>query len=107
MQLLISCLSPVFQLSRANQERASIDAMARASIDASSDNRYRTDHLGFKVGWNQVGHLASRHLSMVQDVHRSIIIFNRRGFSSVSIDDTGFASNDCFLFVSTSNGQLG
>ncbi|KAF2606829.1 hypothetical protein F2Q68_00044065 [Brassica cretica] len=51
MQLLISCLSPVFQLSRANQERASIDAMARASIDAmtrvsidaSLDKCYRTD----------------------------------------------------------------
>ncbi|KAF3548787.1 hypothetical protein DY000_02007624 [Brassica cretica] len=41
---------------------------------------------------------------MVQDVHRSIIIFNRRGFSSVSIDGTGCASNDCFFFVLTSNG---
>ncbi|KAF3544716.1 hypothetical protein DY000_02007798 [Brassica cretica] len=38
-----ACLSPVFQLSRANQERASIDAMARASIDASSEKRYRAD----------------------------------------------------------------
>ncbi|KAF2574686.1 hypothetical protein F2Q70_00005674 [Brassica cretica] len=33
-------------------------------------------------------------------------IFNRRGFSSVSIDGTGCASNDCFFFVSSSNGQL-
>ncbi|KAF3580967.1 hypothetical protein DY000_02033090 [Brassica cretica] len=43
------------------------------------------------------------------DINRwyRIIIFNRRGFSSVSIDDTGCASNDCFFFVSTSNGQLG
>ncbi|KAF2605513.1 hypothetical protein F2Q70_00026380 [Brassica cretica] len=42
---------------------------------------------------------------MVQDVHRSIIIFNRRGFSSVSIDVTGCASIDCFFFVSTSYDQ--
>ncbi|KAF3548756.1 hypothetical protein DY000_02006903 [Brassica cretica] len=40
---------------------------------------------------------------MEQDVHRSIIIFNRRGLSSVSIDGTGCASIDCFFFVLTSN----
>ncbi|KAF2570596.1 hypothetical protein F2Q70_00003628 [Brassica cretica] len=34
MRLLIRCLSPMFQLSHANKERASIDAMVRASIDA-------------------------------------------------------------------------
>ncbi|KAF3512383.1 hypothetical protein F2Q69_00005431 [Brassica cretica] len=39
---------------------------------------------------------------MVHDVHRSIIIFNRRGFSSVSIDVTGCASINCFFFVSIS-----
>ncbi|KAF3587151.1 hypothetical protein F2Q69_00030032 [Brassica cretica] len=39
---------------------------------------------------------------MVQD--RSIIIFNRRGVSFVSIDDTGCASIDCLSFVSTSKG---
>ncbi|KAF2600762.1 hypothetical protein F2Q68_00009786 [Brassica cretica] len=43
---------------------------------------------------------------MVQDVPRSILIFNRRGFSSVSIDDTGCASIDCVFFVSTSNGII-
>ncbi|KAF3563169.1 hypothetical protein DY000_02015521 [Brassica cretica] len=34
MRLLIRCLSPMFQLSHANKERASIDAMVKASIDA-------------------------------------------------------------------------
>ncbi|KAF2556893.1 hypothetical protein F2Q68_00016182 [Brassica cretica] len=43
---------------------------------------------------------------MVHDVHRSIIIFNRRGVSSVSVDDTGCASIDCLSFVSTSNGEI-
>ncbi|KAF2576531.1 hypothetical protein F2Q70_00004979 [Brassica cretica] len=43
----------------------------------------------------------------IKDVHRSIIIFSRRGFSFVSIDGTGCVSNDCFFFVSTSNGQRG
>ncbi|KAF3529795.1 hypothetical protein DY000_02041581 [Brassica cretica] len=39
----LGCLGSAVELSRANQERASINVMARASIDASSDKHYRTD----------------------------------------------------------------